>query len=199
MCWRWIQCYWYFQGFLDRPDVVLIGAEAGGTGTKPGEHASRIASGQATIGIAQGFKSYFLQNDDGQLENTHSISAGLDYVGISPIMAHLHHENRVQFVHISDDAVIDAHQLIVQKEGVIPALETTHAIAACFADMDKYTPDQHVIINVSGRGDKDIFTIAEAYQDPAWAEFIQQRASAYAANNFAAKGHGPNRSQDTTS
>ena len=169
-----------FQGFVDDKDVKLIGVEAGGRGgQKIGDHAVRLAFDSASIGIAQGYKSFFIQNNDGQLQETHSISAGLDYVGVSPIMCNLRDSGRVRFEAATDKEVMSAHSLTVKKEGIIPALESAHAFAQCFKEIDTYTKDDIIIINQSGRGDKDIFTIAEAYNDDSWKKFIKDKAEQY--------------------
>jgi len=168
-----------FQGFLDS-DVQLIGVEAGGKGLNTDKHAARLAGGGACPGVAQGYKTYFLQNNDGQLSETHSIAAGLDYVGVSPIMSHLHDTGRVRFEAATDDDVIEAHKLVMEKEGIIPALESAHAFAQAFKEISRYSADDIIIINQSGRGDKDIFTIADAYQDKDWEDFIIKKADSYA-------------------
>ncbi len=167
-----------FQGFLDG-ETELVGVEAGGKGVKTGKHAARLASEDASLGVAQGYKTYFIQNGDGQLKETHSIAAGLDYVGVSPIMAHLRDEGRVRFEAATDDEVIAAHKLVIEKEGVIPALESAHAFAQAFKEVSRYSEDDILIINQSGRGDKDIFTIADAYQDKDWEDFIIKKANNY--------------------
>ena len=169
-----------FQGFINDSEVELIGVEAGGRGgQKIGDHAVRLAFKNATVGIAQGYKSFFLQDDDGQLQETHSISAGLDYVGVSPIMCNLRDSGRARFEAATDKEVMQAHELAVRKEGIIPALESTHAFAQCFKEIENYSQDDIVLINQSGRGDKDIFTIADAYGDDKWKEFICSRAKIY--------------------
>ena len=158
----------------------LIAVEAGGLGLdKKNKHAARIAGGEGTIGVAQGYKTLFLQDSDGQLAETHSIAAGLDYVGVSPILADMAERKEVRFIAATDQEVIAAHQLIVKKEGIIPALESTHAFAGFFREIEKYSKDDIVIINQSGRGDKDIFTIADAYDDEKWKEFIRKKARQY--------------------
>lgn len=168
-----------FQGFLDS-DVQLIGVEAGGKGLNTDKHAARLAGGGACLGVAQGYKTYFLQNSDGQLSETHSIAAGLDYVGVSPIMSYLRDSGRVRFEAATDDDVIEAHKLVMEKEGIIPALESAHAFAQAFKEISRYSADDIIIINQSGRGDKDIFTIADAYQDKDWEDFIIKKADSYA-------------------
>ena len=113
------------------------------------------------------------------MQETHSIAAGLDYVGVSPIMSHLKDSGRVRFEAATDQEVIDAHQLAVEKEGIIPALESAHAFAQAFKEAPKLSKDDVIIINQSGRGDKDIFTIADAYDDQSWKEFIISKAQDY--------------------
>lgn len=168
-----------FSGFLDDNEVELIGVEAGGRGKGIGEHAARLAYDDATIGVAQGYKTYFLQDQDGQMQDTHSVSAGLDYVGVSPILAHLHESKRVRFEAATDDEVTDALALTVRKEGLIPALESSHAFAQAFKEAPEMGQDEVILINQSGRGDKDIFTVADAFKDPKWETFIQAKAEEY--------------------
>ncbi|MCD6224743.1 MAG: tryptophan synthase subunit beta [Deltaproteobacteria bacterium] len=167
-----------FQEFLDDP-VELVGVEAGGLGLDSGRHASRLASKDASIGIAQGYKTYFLQNNDGQMRETHSVAAGLDYVGVSPILAKLKENGRVRFESATDKEVVDALSLAMKKEGLIPALESAHAFAQAFKDAPHLSKKDIIIINQSGRGDKDIFTVADAFDDPAWREFIKGKAEEY--------------------
>ncbi|MGX9726786.1 MAG: tryptophan synthase subunit beta [Candidatus Electronema sp. VV] len=168
-----------FQGFLDQSGVELIGVEAGGKGLDTGKHASRMLSDRAAAGVAQGYKTKFLQDSDGQMLDTHSISAGLDYVGISPILADLGEKGRVRFEAATDDEVLAALQLTMKTEGIIPALESAHAFAQAIKEAPQMSRDQAIIINMSGRGDKDIFTIAHAFNDPSWQEFIVRRAEEY--------------------
>jgi tryptophan synthase beta chain len=170
-----------FSGFFDDSTVGLVGVEAGGHGIETGKHAARLCSPHASVGVAQGYKTYFLQNEDGQMNDTHSVAAGLDYVGVSPILAHLKETGRVRFEAATDREVIDALSLTMQKEGLIPALESSHAFAQAFKEVGKLTPDDVILINQSGRGDKDIFTIADAFDDPAWRNFIIEKAEAYRA------------------
>ncbi|MDP6166547.1 MAG: tryptophan synthase subunit beta [Gammaproteobacteria bacterium] len=170
-----------FSGFMDDPQVQLIGVEAGGRGTGIGEHAARLAYDDATIGVAQGYKTYFLQNNDGQMMDTHSVSAGLDYVGVSPILADLYETQRVRFEAASDREVVEAMQLAVKKEGLIPALESSHAFAQAFKEAPNMGQDEIILINQSGRADKDIFTVADAIDDPKWREFIIHKADEYRA------------------
>jgi tryptophan synthase beta chain len=167
-----------FNGFFDDP-VELVGVEAGGLGLETHRHASRLGSKDASVGIAQGYRTYFLQNSDGQMLETHSVAAGLDYVGVSPILSHLKETGRVRFEAATDKEVVEALSLATKKEGLIPALESAHAFAGAFKEAPTMGRDESIIINQSGRGDKDIFTIADAFRDPAWEEFIKAKAEEY--------------------
>jgi tryptophan synthase beta chain len=167
-----------FQAFLD-DSVELVGVEAGGKGLSSGQHASRLSSEDASVGVAQGYKTYFLQDGDGQMKETHSVAAGLDYVGVSPILAYLAATGRVRFEAATDLEVVEALSLTIKKEGLIPALESAHAFVQAFKEAPTLDPSEIVIINQSGRGDKDIFTVADAFADPEWQEFIKKKAEDY--------------------
>ena len=167
-----------FSGFIDDP-VELIGVEAGGKGLETGRHASRLASKDATPGVTQGYKTYFLQNNEGQMKETHSVAAGLDYIGVSPILASLREKKRVRFEAATDEEVLEAFSLTLEKEGLIPALESSHAFAQAFKEAPALGEDDIIIINQSGRGDKDIFTVADAFSDLEWIKFIQKKAEKY--------------------
>ncbi len=169
-----------FSGFFD-DDVELVGVEAGGRGLDTRAHAARLASKDASVGVAQGYKTYFLQDDDGQMLETHSVAAGLDYVGVSPILAHHRSTGRVRFEAATDREVVEALALTVKREGLIPALESAHAFAQAFKEAPQLTPDDVILINQSGRGDKDIFTVADAFDDPSWKQFIRNKAEEYGA------------------
>jgi len=168
-----------FSGFLDDAGVQLVGVEAGGRGLDSGAHASRLCSTDAAIGVAQGYKTYFLQNAEGQMKETHSIAAGLDYVGVSPILSHLKETGRARFAVATDREVVEAMRLTIRKEGLIPALESAHAFVQAFKEAPEMAPEDIIVINQSGRGDKDIFTVADAFQDPGWREFIIRKAAQY--------------------
>ncbi len=168
-----------FGGFFDDPSVELVGVEAAGKGLQSHQHAARLASGDARVGVAQGYKTYFLQNSDGQMLDTHSVAAGLDYVGVSPILSHLHQTGRVRFESATDSEVIEALAYTVRMEGLIPALESAHAFARALVEVGTLPPNECIIINQSGRGDKDIFTIADAFDDPDWKQFIIKKAEGY--------------------
>jgi len=167
-----------FSGFLDDP-VTLVGVEAGGEGLDTGRHAVRLSSEDASVGVAQGYKTFFLQDNDGQMKETHSVAAGLDYVGVSPILSAHAGTGRVRFEYATDREVLDAVRLTIRKEGLIPALESGHAFARAFKEAPEMSGDQILVINQSGRGDKDIFTIADAFGDPKWEAFIKEKAEGY--------------------
>ena len=164
-----------FLPFIEDKEVSLVGVEAGGHGIETGEHAARFAGG--SVGIAQGYKTYFFQNTEGQMQHTHSIAAGLDYIGVSPILSHLHDQGRVRFCASDDDSVIEATKLLIRREGIIPALESSHAFAGLIGEADQIEDEEIILVNLSGRGDKDIFNIAEAMQDEKWQQFIREKAS----------------------
>ena len=168
-----------FSGFLDDAEVELVGVEAGGRGLETGAHASRLCAADAAVGVAQGYKTYFLQDAEGQMQETHSIAAGLDYVGVSPILSHLKESGRVRFEAATDREVVESMRLAIRKEGLIPALESAHAFVQAFKEAPALSTDEVLIINQSGRGDKDIFTVADAFEDPGWREFIIRKAEQY--------------------
>ena len=170
-----------FQGFLGDSEVELVGVEAGGEGLETGRHASRLASADASVGVAQGYKTYFLQNDDGQMLETHSVAAGLDYIGVSPILSAYHEQGRIRFEVATNNEVLEATRLTMKKEGIIPALESSHALACAFREAPEMSAYDVILINLSGRGDKDIFTIADALGDESWKKFITTKAEAYSA------------------
>lgn len=149
-----------FHEFLGDANVKMIGVEAGGHGSSLGEHAARFMAGGA-VGVLQGTKSYLLQNDAGQIAPTHSVSAGLDYASIGPEHAFLHDEGRVEYVSASDDEALAAFRTLSETEGIIPALESSHAIAHVIKIAGDMPRDSIVIVNLSGRGDKDVNTVAE--------------------------------------
>jgi len=148
-----------FHPFLDDPDVKMLGVEAAGYGLDGDQHAASLLGGFP--GILHGNKTYLLQDEDGQITEGHSISAGLDYPGIGPEHAWLKDMGRVEYTAVTDDEALDGFQLLCRTEGIIPALEPSHAIAAV-AKIAKDMPDDAIILaNLCGRGDKDIFTVAE--------------------------------------
>src|SRR3989344_2460784 len=160
-----------FTDFIKEPSVHLIGVEAGGRGKKIGEHAVRFPTG--SVGVVEGYKSYFLQDGDGQLQKTHSISAGLDYPGIGPELSFLHDKKRVEFVSVIDQEALDAVKLLAQLEGIIPALESAHAVAHAIKIAPKLSKNKTIVVNLSGRGDKDIFILTKAFKDKKFYEFMK--------------------------
>ena len=149
-----------FHPFLDDASVALRGVEAGGRGQKLGDHAARFLS--ALPGVLQGTYSYVLQDENGQIALTHSISAGLDYASVGPEHAWLHDTGRAVYTSADDEEALDAFETLSRNEGIIPALESAHAIAEVIKLAPTMRPDQIILVNLSGRGDKDIFTAAEA-------------------------------------
>ncbi len=148
-----------FSAFLDDEHVDLRGVEAGGRGPALGEHAARFSGGH--LGVFQGTRSYVLQDDDGQIALTHSISAGLDYAAVGPEHAMLHDDERAFYTSATDAEALDAFQRLSRLEGIIPALESAHAVAEAIKLAPTMRPEQIILINLSGRGDKDIFTVAD--------------------------------------
>jgi tryptophan synthase beta chain len=151
-----------FHSFLKDAGVRMIGVEAGGTGSALGQHAARFnQTGGGRRGVLQGTLSYVLQDERGQIASTHSISAGLDYPSIGPEHAFLHDVGRVEYVSASDDEALEAFQTISQLEGIIPALESAHAVAHALKLAREMTREQVILVNLSGRGDKDVQTVAD--------------------------------------
>lgn len=165
-----------FTDFIEDKSVELIGVEAGGTGIEEGKHAARFAGKNGKVGIFQGFKSYILENEDGQISHTSSVSAGLDYASVGPEHSLLRDMGRVKYTYVHDDEVIEALKLSMEKEGIIPALESSHAFAHAFKLAPTLTKDKTIVINQSGRGDKDIFIIAEALGDKKWKDFLREQS-----------------------
>jgi tryptophan synthase beta chain len=151
-----------FHPFLTDASIKMIGVEAGGRSNELGQHAARFnASGGGRPGVLQGTMSYVLQDDRGQVSTTHSISAGLDYPSIGPEHAFLHDSNRVEYVSVSDSEALEAFQLLSKLEGIIPALESAHAVAQAIKVARDMRRDQLMIVNLSGRGDKDVNSVRE--------------------------------------
>jgi tryptophan synthase beta chain len=147
-----------FYSFLNDESVVLLGCEAGGTGVGSGSHAATLVGGSP--GVLHGARSYLLQNADGQTLPTHSISAGLDYPGVGPEHAWLHDSGRARYVPVDDDRAMAAFSLLARTEGILPAIETAHAIAGALDVGRELGPDGLVLVCCSGRGDKDVATAA---------------------------------------
>lgn len=148
-----------FHPFLDDSNVKMVGVEAGGHGVDTDAHAASLTGG--SHGVLHGMSSYFLQDDDGQITEAHSISAGLDYPGIGPEHAWLFDQKRVNYVSVTDDEALEAFQLCAKLEGIIPALEPSHALAQVMKMAPELPKDHIIVMNLCGRGDKDIFTVAE--------------------------------------
>jgi len=149
-----------FHPFLEDAEVRMIGVEAGGRGPDIGDHAARFMNG-GRVGVLQGTKSYLLQDANGQIAGTHSVSAGLDYPSIGPEHAHLHDIARVEYVHCSDADALSAFETLSNTEGIIPALESAHAVAYAIKIALEFGKDQIMIVNLSGRGDKDVHSVRE--------------------------------------
>ncbi|WP_443971536.1 tryptophan synthase subunit beta [Sphingobium sp. CR28] len=147
-----------FHPFLDDPEVGMLGVEAGGHGVDTDQHAATIGGGSP--GVLHGNRTYLLQDEDGQIQEAHSISAGLDYPGVGPEHAWLHDIGRVSYESVTDMQAIEAFTLLAEVEGIIPALESAHALAAVGEKAQAMREDQIILINLSGRGDKDMATVA---------------------------------------
>ena len=152
-----------FAEFIDEKEVELIGVEAAGCGIETGKHASAFSVGQA--GVLHGMRSYLLQDEDGNVQIAHSISAGLDYPGVGPEHAYLHDSGRAQYVSVTDDEAMEALLELCKTEGIIPAIESAHALAYAFKKAKTMRPEQIMVVNLSGRGDKDVHTIADYFKD----------------------------------
>lgn len=148
-----------FHPFLDDPDIRIIGVEAGGHGVNTDQHAASLTGGKP--GVLHGNRTYLLQDEDGQIQEAHSISAGLDYPGIGPEHSWLFDQKRVEYVSVTDDEALDAFQLCARTEGIIPALEPSHALAHVLKIAPELPSDHVMVMNMCGRGDKDIFTVAD--------------------------------------
>ena len=149
-----------FYPFIDDSLVRLVGVEAAGLGVATGKHAASISAGR--VGILHGNKTYLLQDDDGQIKHAHSISAGLDYPGVGPEHALLNDIGRAEYVSVTDDEALAAFRMLTEMEGIIPALESAHAIAHLFKLAPELSAEEVILVCLSGRGDKDIHTVAEA-------------------------------------
>lgn len=148
-----------FYPFLDDAGVKMVGVEAGGLGIMPEQHAARFHGG--SLGVLQGTRSYILQDDFGQIQLTHSVSAGLDYAAVGPEHAFLHDAKRVAYTYATDDKALEAFMKLARLEGIIPALESAHAVAECIVQAPKLGQDKIIIVNLSGRGDKDVAQAAD--------------------------------------
>ena len=148
-----------FYPFLDDKSVRMIGVEAGGFGIIPEKHAARFHGG--SLGVLQGTRSYILQDEVGQIQSTHSVSAGLDYAAVGPEHAFLHDAKRVEYTYATDDKALEAFMKLARLEGIIPALESSHAVAEVIQRAPTMSKDQIIIVNLSGRGDKDVAQVAD--------------------------------------
>jgi tryptophan synthase beta chain len=166
-----------FYTFINESDVKLIGVEAGGKGPGIGQNAARFP--EASLGIMEGYKSYFLQDEDGNTALTHSIAAGLDYIGIGPELAALHDSKRVTFERILDTEALDAVKQLAAAEGIIPALESAHAVAYGVRLAAQLPTSKNIVINVSGRGDKDLFTLAKHFTPDTFKSFLAEELASY--------------------
>ena len=149
-----------FHDFLDDKEIKMLAVEAAGLGLSSGKHAASLSGGKP--GVLHGNKTYLLQNQDGQIEEAHSISAGLDYPGIGPEHSFLFEQKRVKYVSATDEEALEAFQYCCKTEGIIPALEPAHALAALMKIAPKMSKEEIIVMNMCGRGDKDIFTVADA-------------------------------------
>lgn len=168
----------FFAPFIEKKLPRLIGVEAGGRGDGPGEHAARM-NGQGKPGIVHGYKSLFLLDEDGQVQGTHSISAGLDYPGIGPQLAYLGQKKRIEFTRISDQETLEAVQFFAQHEGIVFALESAHAGAEALKCARNLPHEKSIIVNMSGRGDKDLFILADRLDKEAWHHFLEREVQEY--------------------
>ncbi len=164
----------FFEPFLDDETPRLVGVEAGGIGQGKGEHASRMTGNGARTGIVHGYKSRFLLDDDGQVAETHSISAGLDYPGIGPELASLGRSGRIEFRRATDTEALDALTFLAKTEGVVFALESAHAASAALSLARSLQPEKAVVVNMSGRGDKDLFITAPLLRPKEWKDFLER-------------------------
>jgi tryptophan synthase beta chain len=153
-----------FYPFIEDADVELVGAEAGGRGLKAGEHASSLTQGRP--GVLHGSFSYVLQDDDGQTQSVHSISAGLDYPGVGPEHSYWKEKGRVRYENITDNEALDAYHTTARREGILPALESSHALAQSFKEARRLGPGKILVVCLSGRGDKDAYEVARLRGEP---------------------------------
>jgi tryptophan synthase beta chain len=153
-----------FYPFLNDKAVRMIGVEAGGEGITPNKHAARFQGG--SLGVLQGTRSFLLQDEFGQIQLTHSVSAGLDYAAIGPEHAFLNDTGRVEYVSASDEEALAAFKTLSETEGIIPALESAHAVAHAINIAPAMSSKQIMIVNLSGRGDKDVNTVREEFARP---------------------------------
>src|SRR5437899_310538 len=147
-----------FYPFLGDESVRMVGVEAGGEGIQAGKHAARFQGG--SLGVLQGTRSYLLQDEFGQIQLTHSVSAGLDYAAVGPEHAWLRDQKRVEYTYATDDQALEAFRVLASLEGIIPALESAHAVAEVIRRAPRMPKDELIVVNLSGRGDKDVTQVA---------------------------------------
>lgn len=164
-----------FDVFLSEPEVNLIGVEAGGIGDKTGENACRMQ--HKKLGVVEGFKSYWLLDENRQVADTHSISAGLDYAGIGPLHAYLSELKRVKYTSRTDSEALQAIRILAREEGIIPAIESAHALSEALELAPTLKQDKTIVVNLSGRGDKDMFILAKSFDDGNFKEFLRDYAT----------------------
>ena len=152
-----------FAPFIENDEVALFGAEAAGAGVETGMHSASLCAG--TVGVLHGNKTYLLQDEHGQIKTTFSVSAGLDYPGVGPEHAYLHDSGRATYVPITDEEAVDAFQKLCRLEGIIPALESSHAVALAMKNARGLSPDKSIIVSLSGRGDKDMQSVMDYLKD----------------------------------
>lgn len=148
-----------FYPFIEDKGVELVGVEAAGSGIETGKHASAFAGGRT--GVLHGMKTYILQDEDGLIQPVYSVSAGLDYPGVGPEHAYLHDIGRVRYTSVTDDEALSAFQILCRTEGIMPAIESSHALAQAVKEVPEMDKDEIIVINLSGRGDKDVHTVAK--------------------------------------
>ena len=148
-----------FSGFIDDPNVELVGVEGGGKGVETDEHCATLVKG--SVGVLHGAQTYLLQDENGQIHETECISAGLDYPGVGPEHAYLKDTGRAVYTAVTDEQVLDVFELFTRSEGIIPALESSHALAWLVSQKEKLSKDTIVVVNLSGRGDKDVSIVEQ--------------------------------------
>ena len=165
-----------FSEFLPDLSVNLVAVEAGGKGVQPGENAIRLQPNTAEPGIAHGYKTLFLQDKNGQLRGSYSVATGLEYVGLSPILAYLSKTHRLTPEIATDEEAKKAFSLLLKTEGIIPSLESSHALASGFKRAQQLSSNRNLIINLSGRGEKDIFNVVQPSTQASWKQFLSRES-----------------------
>lgn len=163
-----------FHTFLEDKDIKMVGVEAGGRGMGIGDNAVRFTDSPRT-GIVQGYRSFFIMDSDGQLAPTHSISAGLDYPGVGPELAHQYRQGRIMFSSVEDDQALEGFQTLARTEGILPALESSHAVGWLLREGKNLDPEDIIVVNISGRGDKDLFITAPILDGDNWKAYLKSQ------------------------